>query len=513
MKKVVLFVILFHALILLTSSNNPDAEETQNNSILSEDKETKVRFFRETGDRYISNGDYERAAEAYLEALKLSRGSFSIEERLQMAIRISWAKRYREALYELELILKEEPENLKALTYHSQILSWAGRLDEALKEIEIVLNKTPDNMEALLIKANILRWKGRDKDAIGLYERILMAQESFDARLGMTYSFINTGEFEKAEENIKILTPQYPYQEKDLEEVKLYYKKLQTPAIRPAFSYYNDSEHNIVNRYSIGADIQKRGLRFRIDYEEIHAKSLEYKNDATALNLNLFKRFKDVGAVASIGIVRLNGKEPSTFIKGNVRADLELKGLKVGLNLSKDVFTDTALLIEKKIRFTETGIRLSYPVFERVSIEGSYRLRIYSDDNQSNDFMISMRYNILPGNPSISGGYRFRYLDFKKQTLNGYFDPNNFYSHQLFLSLYLEKARGYLYLEPYGGYQSFERYGEKTHDFFTGGSLTTGYSIKDNLSIEFNAEGGDYAAGAAAGFRYWSGGIGIRISF
>ncbi len=513
MKKVFIFVILFHAWILFTSSNNPDAEETQNNSVLSEDKETKARFFKETGDKHISSGDYGKASEAYIEALKLSRNSFSIEERLQMAIRISWAKRYREALYELELILKEDPENLKALTYHSQILSWAGRLDEALREIEIVLSKAPDNIDALLIKANILRWKGRDKEAIGIYERILMAQESFDARLGLTYSLINTGEFNRVGENLKLLIPQYPYQEKDLKELKDYYKRLHGPAITPEYSYYSDSEDNIVNRYSVKAHIQKEGFKGGIDYKEIHAKSFEYKNDATALNLNLFKRYKDVGAFASIGMVRLNGKEPSTFITGNLRADLELKELKLGLNLSKDVFTDTALLIEKKIRFTEAGIGLSYPVFERVSIEASYRLRDYSDDNRSSDFMTSMRYNILQGNPSISGGYRFRYLDFKKQTLNGYFDPNNFYSHQLFLSLYLEKARGYLYLEPYGGYQSFERYGEKNHDFFTGGSLTTGYKIKNNLSIELNAEGGDYAAGVATGFRYWSAGIEIRISF
>jgi len=516
MKKVFLFVILFHALILLTPSNNPDAEETQdisNNAVLSEGKETKARFYRETGDRYISGGDYERASEAYMEALQLSRNSFSIEERLQMAIRISWSKRYREALYELELILKEDPENLKALIYHSQILSWAGRLDEALKEIEIVLNKTPDNMDALLIKANILRWKGRDKEAIGIYERILMAQESFDARLGLTYSLINTGEFNRAEENIKLLTPQYPYQEKDLKELKDYYKRLHGPAITPEYSYYNDSEHNIVNRYYVKAHIQKEGFKGGIEYKEIHAKSPEYKNDATALNLNLSKRYRDVGAFASIGMVRLNGKEPTTFITGNVKVDLELRELKVGLNLSKDVFTDTVILIEKKIRFTEAGIHLFYPVFEKVSLEGSYRLRDYSDDNRSSDFITSMSYNILPGNPSIRGGYRFRYLDFKKQTLNGYFDPNNFYSHQLFLSLYLEKARGYLYLEPYGGYQSFERYGEKTHDFFTGGSLTTGYRIKDNLSIEFNAEGGDYAAGVAAGFRYWKAGLNLKTSF
>lgn len=33
---------------------------------------------------------------------------------------------------------------------------------------------------------------------------------------------------------------------------------------------------------------------------------------------------------------------------------------------------------------------------------------------------------------------------------------------------------------------------------------------KDNLSIELNAEGGDYAAGATTGFKYWMAGVTLK---
>lgn len=473
----------------------------------------KAMLYKEIGDYYVSTNDLKKASEAYIKALSVKREAFSMDERLQMTIRLSWAGRLNESLKELEFIISEDRGNLKARIHYARVLSWSGRLDEALKEIDNVLEKEPENSDALLVKANILRWKGKHKEAIEVYNNLLKKGDDFDTRLGLAYSLIGIGEVTSAEENIGLLKPTYSYQEKELLELKAYLKGVKGPQIHTSYSYYSDSDDNAVKRYSAGINMNRELWRFNLNYRLTTAEDNIYENKAHSLTGGVYRRFNSGGTGASIGIASLDNEDSSTILTGNILTDLEISRTSLSINLTRDVMTDTALLIEREIRYTEAGIRASGPLSERVSLEGSYRFRDYSDSNYSHDLQGTLRYNLIAGNPSIKAGYRIRYLDFKKQTGNGYFDPDNFLSHQVFVSLYLEKERLYFFIEPYGGYQSFRRYGEKTDDFFTGGSATLGYRIMDNLSIELNAEGGDYAAGAATGYKYWMAGAALRGAF
>ncbi len=473
----------------------------------------RAMLYKEIGDYYTSIDDLRRASEFYIKSLSVKREAFSTKERLQMATRLSWARRFKESLKELELILAEDSEDLEARIHYARVLSWSGRLDDALREIDTVLKKSPENREALLSRANTLRWKGHNKEAIGIYNDLLKKGDDFDTRLGLAYSLIATGDISSAEDNIKLLKPSYPYQEKELAELKAYLKSVKRPQIHTDYSYYRDSDDNIVNRYSAGINMNNGLWRFNLNYRLISAKDNIYDNRAHSITGGFYRRFDPGGAGASIGITSLDNEDPSNIFTGNIRTDLKIFRTSFSINLTRDVMTDTALLIERGIKYTEAGISTSVPVSERTFLEGSYRFRDYSDSNHSHDLQGGLRFTLLTGNPSISTGYRLRYLDFKKQTANGYFDPDNFFSHQVFVSLYFEKERLYLFIEPYGGYQSFRRYGKKTDDFFTGGSMTLGYRIKDGLSIELNAEGGDYAAGAATGFTYWMAGVAIKGVF
>lgn len=473
----------------------------------------KAKLYKEIGDYYVTTDDLKKAAEAYIKAVSIKRDAFSMDERLQMAIRLSWARRLNESLKELESILSEDRDNLEARIHYARVLSWSGRLDEALKEIDTVLDKEPENRDALLVKANTLRWKGKHKEAIEIYNNLLKKGDDFDTRLGLAYSLIAIGEVSSAEENIKLLKPSYPYQKKELSELKAYLKSLKGPQIHTSYSYYSDSDDNIVSRYYAGINMSEGLWRFNLNYRLTTAKDKMYENRAHSLTGGVYRRFSSGGTGASIGITLLDNEDPSNIFTGNISTDLEISGTSLFINITRDVMTDTALLIEREIKYTEAGIRASRPISEKASLEGSYRFRDYSDSNHSHDIQGGLRYNLIVGNPSISTGYRIRYLDFKRQTGNGYFDPDNFLSHQVFVSLYFEKERLYLFIEPYGGYQLFRRYNEKTEDFFTGGSMTLGCRIKDNLSIELNAEGGDYAAGAATGFKYWMAGVAIKGVF
>ncbi|HYA86616.1 MAG TPA: tetratricopeptide repeat protein, partial [Nitrospirota bacterium] len=115
---------------------------------------------KKRGDEYASQEDNNRAADEYIKALDLDAAVFTIDERLHMAIVMSWGDRLEEASRILRAILAEDPSNNKARVYLAKVLSWSSKLDEAQVEADTVLNKNPDDREALLVKANILRWRG-----------------------------------------------------------------------------------------------------------------------------------------------------------------------------------------------------------------------------------------------------------------------------------------------------------------------------------------------------------------
>jgi len=111
--------------------------------------------------------------------------------------------------------------------------------------------------------------------------------------------------------------------------------------------------------------------------------------------------------------------------------------------------------------------------------------------------------------PKIDAGYRFRYWDFRRQTGSGYFDPENFISNQVFVSLYTEQNGYFAHLEPYGGYQSYTRYGSKTASTFFGFNASAGWTMKKCTAFEVYADGSNYA-GTVAGFNYFQ--VGFRLT-
>ena len=103
--------------------------------------------------------------------------------------------------------------------------------------------------------------------------------------------------------------------------------------------------------------------------------------------------------------------------------------------------------------------------------------------------------------------------NFDRQSGGGYFDPNDFMSHQAFATMSVEKDGFAAYLEPYIGVQSFRRYGDDSTDLIGGLSGTLGYQLAKSLRIEINGEYGNSAAETATGFEYFLVGARVRITF
>ncbi len=491
---------------------DPAAESYRKAIEASQDSREKAALYKKLGDLFVAREDYKSAAPEYIHALSLSR-KFPAGERMQMAVAISWGDRLDEAIAEFRALVKEDPDNDAARIHLARTLSWSGAFDESLSEIEPVLKRNPDSRDALLIKADDLRWKGKTGDALPLYRSILDKEEDFDARLGYTRALFDRGDEAAARESMALLKPAYPYQENEL-------KKLQEEINRPKpaqpvqgevkFTHYRDSDGNDVNRYMASFGFSAMGSKNLVSYIHTEAHDYTRRNGADMVfgeaRMPVAGR---IGAGAGVGIISYQGNGGGDFLFGRLNADVELPWASAGLSLSNEPVTDTAQLIENRIRVTTTRIFLSRGLTDRLFLYGSYGYADYSDSNSSHDFLLSPRFT-LRENPRVNIGYRFRYLNFDRQSFGGYFDPNDFFSNQVFVNASFEAGRYFGFVELFVGEQSFRRYAVSHNDVIYGGTATMGYKLTPHISAEVTAEGGNYALQSAAGFTSFL--YGFRLS-
>ena len=475
------------------------------------DKTELARLHKKLGDHYVSQEDFKQASGAYMKALSLSRDTFPADERVKIAVYLSWADRLKEAIEELDLIILENPSNLNARIHLARTLSWAGQLTRSLEEADRVLKESPENKEALLVKANALNWQGDHRTAISIFKKLLDKEEDFDSRIGLTYAFLSTGNKTGAEESSLLLKPKYPYQERELKKLIDVMNRESRPKFDIRYNYYKDSDDNRLNRGAIFYSFWVDNWNLDFNYRHTDAKDKTRDKRAEDLFFKIYSKLTEsVGIGGGLGFNQLGNGETRNFLTGHIRADANISNATIGASIARDVLSDTAQIIENRIKITNVGLYISKPLTDRLSLYGGYNFRDYSDKNNAHDLQFVPRYAVY-ANPRIAVGYRFRYLNFHRQSGSGYFDPNDYISNRIFGSLYLEREKFYASMEPFIGHQYFRRNGIPTSDFIGGGAGTLGFKPKNNIAIELNAEGGNFSAGTAAGFNYYL--IGIRFVY
>jgi tetratricopeptide (TPR) repeat protein len=465
---------------------------------------------KERGDQYASQENYKQAAEEYVKALDVDPGAFNASERLKMAITVSWADRLDDAIHILRAILAEDPMNRAARVHLARVLSWADKLPEAEAEADLVLRDHPEDQEALLVKANVLRWRGDAGASIPVYEKALAQGENFDVRIGLANAYIAMGDGKNAEESAKPLKPQYPYQEKELKKLDEAFCGVKTSQPLIQYGYYHDSDHNIVNRYALTYGLRMGTGEAGITYRLFDATDLTRRITAQDLLISTNARWGSISAGAALGVSRPG---EGNIAVGSARLDKQAGWGSIGISLSRELMTDTAPLIENKIVRTGEALSLVQNLTQRTSLSESYSHASYSDSNHADDMQAVIRQAITLSTPRVATGYRFRYLNFERQSNGGYFDPNHFIAHQIFASLSAEEGGWHASLEPYVGLQAFTRNAEYSSHGFFGVSGAAGWTMKKCTSFEVTGEGGNYAGGTAAGFSYYLIGFSLKAYF
>ena len=491
-----------------------DGAGTYRNAIqTTNDPQEKAQLHGKLGDLLASQENYDAAAREYLAALADPR-HFSVTERVRMAVAISWADRLQDAERVLREVIIDEPGNVEARIHLARVLSWMGNNGEAIREADMVLGVQPDNRQALLVKADALRWKGENLAATELYQRLLAGEEQFDARLGLAHSQLDRGFAKRARETAAPLQPVYPYQQRELLKLRERLDSATSNRIELRHTYSEDSDDNRVHRTTLTYD---RSFDFgTIQTRLSHVDARD--NTRAARSNQLFvtgqgKITDQLTAGAGAGVTSSDGSSGHTFATWLATAALSIPRGSLGAGVSREALSDTAELIENGIRVTSARLSLTQQITERFSVATEYSYLDYSDDNRANSIQLTASYLVFTQAPRVSAGYRVRYMNYDHQTRNGYFDPNDFLSNQIFASLYLEPRPFSFFIAPYVGHQLYRRYGQDKDEFIYGLNGNIGWQVNRWLYSEVYGDFGNSALATTSGYDSFQVGGRLALSF
>jgi tetratricopeptide (TPR) repeat protein len=494
-----------------TSAGQPPATDSDPRSPAAMNKSEEAQSYKRQGDRYVSEDAIQLAANAYQRALLLSRNQFTWDERVQMAVYISWDNRLESAIRELQLVLAEDPGYLDARVNLARIYGWSGDMKRSIAEADVVLRDQPDYKDALLIKANALEWQGKYGEAISIYEKIIERDGDFDAQVGLSSSLLYKGDRAGAARQAKLLTADDPRQQRKLYSLLESIDSETRPRIDLRYNRYADCDHNLSDRYTARFNVPIGNQE--IDIGLGHTESRGIGPRAQADDFAFQARFNHAGSVGfggSAGLSRLRAGNTALYPIGHVRIEGRLPHTMLAITMGSSMLNETSELIENHIRRTIAGFEVLQQFHDRFSLSGAYNRMRFSDGNDANDIQAQSEYKITLA-PRLAFGYRGRFLDFERNTRSGYFDPADYISHRIYSGFYLKQPRFFIDLEVYYGKQDFKRYGERTDDWIAGGAGSVGIMPVRGLVLEVNASGGDFAAGSVSGFRYFT--IGSLVSY
>lgn len=481
-------------------------------SVFGVELDGTVRKLKEKGDASLQQNALEQASSYYIQAYKADTSKHSLSANIsrKMALAIAWAKHYDDSIMILQELVRSNPNDDASRTELARVLSWKGDLKGADKQVQTVLNHAPQNKDALKIKADLLRWNGKNREAVKIYQSLLLEENQFDTRIGLAHAYVSLGEFEKAQELLTSTPKTFAYQDKELKELKTRIDKekncYQKEPIRheitlPQISYFRDTDSNQATRLAGSYAFYGDDFTFRTLYQKTWADSDTQKAQADMINFDLSIPFQNNWNVSfGAGMQDLNGVE-KTITHGSLSYNSENYSLYAGL--SKNYMTDTAQLINNRIGVTTYTLAGTYSITDRLIGSANYDHRDYTDNNFANDYLLGLRYRYLLDDPALDFGYRIRYLNYDRQSGGGYFDPENYLSHQFYVSGTKQINCTTITVEPYFGHQSYQRYAVDHNDWFYGGSVLVRQQITSTIHAQFSAEGGNYAMGQVAGYNYY----------
>jgi len=463
---------------------------------------------KKLGDDYAAKDEVRSAADAYEQALVLARDHFTVNERVRMAVILSWDDRLSASIRELRSVLERDPANRNARIHLARIYSWDGQLDRAVSIADSLLSDSPDDKETLLVKANALEWDDRFNEAIPVYEDIIKRDGDFDARVGLAFSHLYKGNRTEARRQADALVADDARQRRQLQRLSDAIDREMRARMEVGYDYSSDSDGNHFGRYSARYRVAVGNHDFGVSLGRTGTNWAIWSDDVmfqTHINAS-----GAVGLAAGIGMARLHSPGIAQFPTGYLQLHGRSRRTTVSGAVSSEVLNETSELIANRVRRLSAGGEVTQKITSLWSVSGAYSRARFSDTNYANDAQVRTEYAVRLA-PRVSFGYQLRFLDYGGQAGSGYFDPDDFVSHRFSAAIELERRRYFTFLQIYGGHQKFERNDFRTSEWVKGGRASFGVNLSTNFAVSVNVAAGDFSTGSISGYRYFT--AGTRVSY
>lgn len=470
---------------------------------------TDVGALAESAQQLSWLGRYDAALERYERVLALDPASrFALLERAKV---LSWARRYRESIAAFDRLLTGYPGDLDGRIGRARALSWSGEMAAARAAYHDVLRDHPDQPDALLGIAQTYAWSGALGEARRGYDAANLALGGRpDAEVGLAYLDLWEGSPAEALAAAKRLAALHPGNG-DVRELVRAAQRATAPWVAVSWNQMDDTEQNLITMRRIEAGgWLPGGLRARLAYSDYDVSTAGARGGIQSLQgfAEWIPRPRH-RLEAMLGIDRLErpAQPGSSVTDAGLAYRFPLGPAWNGwVSVQREPYRYSVPLVDNRVVIDSLVAGAAGRIGDNwlVSAEASgWRL---SDDNRRNAIDLSARRQWHAGTHTLEAGLGARWLDWRDDRDNGYFDPSGFRSIGLLGRAYgplTAGGRATYDLSVEAGTQSFDASGVRTSAdpyYLAVGRL--GWQMGDSLRLECFAEAGSFASEGSAQWRY-----------
>lgn len=454
-------------------------------------------------------GRYDASLERYDRALALDPSSrFALLERAKV---LSWAKRYSESIDAFDRLLARDPDDLDARLGRARALSWSGQLTAARGAYQAILDDHPGQADALLGIAQTHAWGGALGEARRGYGAANLALGGRpDAEVGLAYLDLWEGSPMQALKAAERLAARHPGNGDVRELVKAAHRAT-APWIAAGWSQMDDTDHNLLTLRRVEAGTWLPiGLNTRLVYSDYDVRTAGTRGDITSLQAfaGWMPRPRH-HLEAMLGVDRLGrpaqpGKQVSDF---GLAYHFPLGAAWSGwVGAQREPYRYSVPLIDNRIVIDSVVAGVNGRMGDNWLGSAEVSRWQLSDDNERLAVDLSARRRWKAGDHKLEAGIGLRWLDWRDDLDNGYFDPSGFKSMGLLGRAYgplTANGRATYDLSIEAGMQSFDASGRRTTSdpyYLVVGRAS--WQATDSLRLEIFGEAGSYASEGSEDWRY-----------
>lgn len=459
---------------------------------------------------YCQQQAYAQGKRQYRRVLR--RFELAPARRFELIQALAWCEGQTQAIDALFDLLEQYPGMLEARLFLAKLLAWNGRMLQAQAAAQQVLAQDAGNREARLIQANAASWRGDFSTALPIYEGLLTEEEEFEARLGYSYALLASGNYEQAKYSRWWLYAAEASRAHTVFELNQALINRARRSITAATEYLTDKgDIQRVDRIlSLNLPFERSGLTLELRRQSASDPWTQGERLLEGLTLGGHWRRNSAWTLsAALGRVRNDVSETHAEL-GSL---LQYRRWLWDVTLLRELYDDTAAILDNHILRHEFYNHLQYTVNDWVRLNNELRATRYSDDNQSYEAVLRARYALKLLKPRVELGYMYHQQGFERQSGGGYFAPDKTHSHRLTLG-FITSSNGFEGSgEIFYGHQRTAIGGIEGEEEIAGLTLDLRYTVASTLALDLSLEGGDFALSKPEGYYYWLAQLGVSLFF